>query len=359
MLKSKNEETGEEIRMSENVRILDCTLRDGGLALEDANKNGLSSIKFSLQDSASVLENLNDSRVDIIEIGAIEISDDDKTGFCIFDSIESASKTAPEKKDPEQLYAVLYRGPDTPLEDIPCWRPGLCEATRVILRYSELQKSLDFCAGLASKGYKVFVQPMLTMRYSPEELELLVARSNAMGAYALYFVDSYGYMQTGDVKRLFDVYDAKLNPEIKIGFHSHNNMNLAFSNVLSFLELETQRERIVDSCLLGMGQGAGNMQTELLVGYLNNLGAKYKFENILDGCEIIERYYGSNLWGYSVARLLPALHKCAYKYSVALRSAYGFTYSEIDRLLSNMPRDLKQRYTKEDAEALVERFRDK
>ena len=168
--------------MSKNIQILDCTLRDGGLGLEDAEKNDLSHVRFSENDSRMTAGYLADSAIDIIELGSIEITSDDRTGFCIYKNIEDISKQMPLKKKQNQMFAALYRGPDTPIEDIPEWNSSLCEAVRVIIRYSELQKSLDFCAALSSKGYKVFVQPMLTMRYTKEEIQLLIEKSNEMNA---------------------------------------------------------------------------------------------------------------------------------------------------------------------------------
>lgn len=339
--------------MSKNIQILDCTLRDGGLGLEDAEKNDLSHVRFSDKDSKMIAEHLRDSDIDIIELGAIEITSDDRTGFCIYENIESASKQMPLKKNKNQMFAALYRGPDTPIENIPDWNPSLCEAVRVIIRYSELQKSLDFCAALSSKGYKVFVQPMLTLRYTKEEIKLLIEKSNEMNAYALYFVDSYGYMENKDVVDLFNIYDEGLKPHIKIGFHAHNNMNLAFSNVLTFINMNSTRDIIIDSCVMGMGQGAGNLQTELVLGYLNKISNKYNFSEVLNACEIIEKYYSDALWGYSVTRLLPALHRTAYKYSIALRNKYKKNYAEINEILSYMPEDLRQRYTIDNVEKII------
>lgn len=334
--------------MNQNIQILDCTLRDGGLGLEDAAKGGINTLKYSLEDAKKVASCLAAAEIDIIELGSIEQTPHDQRGFCIYPDLESISQQIPQKRSDNQLFAALYRGPDTPFEKIPIWNPSLCEAVRVIIRYSELQKSLEFCAALAEKGYHVFVQPMLTMRYTQEELNLLIRESNQMGAYALYFVDSYGYMQKEDVERYFHIYNDGLDEGIRIGFHAHNNMNLAFSNILSFLNIDTNRKIIIDSCLLGMGQGAGNLQTELILGYLNQcMEKKYPYKYVLEGCEIIEKYGATNLWGYSVNRLLPALHKTAYKYAICLRNNYHLSYCEIDKILSMMPEELRHRYTPE------------
>lgn len=342
--------------MGKRIQILDCTLRDGGLGLEDGFISGISDVRFSEKDCAEIAHHLSESGTDIIEIGSLEISDYDKTGFAIYQSIEAASAVLPEKKSEGQMFAALYRGPDTPAEQIPSWNENLCEAVRVIIRYSELQKSLDFCRMLSEKGYKVFVQPMLTMRYTDDELDLIIRESNSMNAYALYFVDSYGYMQNSDVDRLFKLYDEKLDPQIRIGFHAHNNMNLAFSNVLYMMSIKTDRNIIIDSCAMGMGQGAGNLQTELISGYLNNNGADYDFREILEVCEITEKYYGNLLWGYSVTRMLPALKKTAYKYALAFRNRYKLTYPEIYDLLNKMPDNIRHRYTPQSAEAMIHEY---
>lgn len=337
------------------ILLLDCTLRDGGLGLEDANKNRISDLRFSQTDIFNVTENFSKSKIDIVELGSIEITEAPRTGFAIYQNIESISKTIPKKKSPDQLYAALYRGPDTPLEDIPEWNPALCAAVRVIIRYSELQKSLDFCAGLSKKGYKVFVQPMLTMRYTDDEIEQLICAANDMGAYALYIVDSYGYMTPSDIERLFLKYDKGLDNSISIGFHAHNNMNLAFSNALQFINTETDRRLIVDSCALGMGQGAGNLQTEIIADYLNkNYGKSYDYGAVLDVCEIIQKYCGEMLWGYSITRLLPAIHKTAYKYAISFRKHYKLTYREINDILGKMPDYMVYRYTPENAKKVLE-----
>ena len=342
--------------MSDNIQLLDCTLRDGGFGLEGADKNNISREEFSAEELQAERTLLSKTGIDIVELGAIEISKEDKRRFAIYQTLEAISEVIPAGEPDHRLYAALYRGPDVPLSDIPAWRKGYVEGTRVILRYSELKKSLDFCAGLAEKGYRVFVQPMLTMRYTDEEIRMLVDYANGMDAYALYFVDSYGYMESADVHSLFEKYDRGLKEDIRIGFHAHNNMNLAFANARSFLEIPTERKKIVDACILGMGQGAGNLQTELIAAHLNrDYGKNYHFRPILELCDLIGKHLSYNLWGYSVMRLIPALHRAAYKYAVALRTHYGFSYAQIDELLTDIPEDLRHRYTPDNTLELMRR----
>lgn len=342
--------------MAKNIQLLDATLRDGGQGLEDLYKNGFSDKMFSEANKHCIIDFLGSSNVDIIEIGTMGPSEDDKSKFAIYQNVEELSKYLPKKRNPNALYAGLYIGPDTDVNDIPDWNPSLVEGIRVILRYSELKKSLDYCAALSRKGYKVFVQPMLTMRYSDEELDMVINAANNMNAYACYFVDSYGYMQPSDIQRLFDYYDAKLDKDIRIGFHAHNNMNLAFSNVQYFLNIDTERAIIVDSCATGMGQGAGNLQTELIAPFLNKEFNKiYDYDSILEICEILDsEMIPNDLWGYSVARLLPAVYKTAYKYGLMMRNKYHLTFRQMNKILKEMPDGNRMRFTSQDMEQIID-----
>ena len=338
-----------------SIKLLDATLRDGGQGLDDLFNNGFSDKYYTEDVKHRVIDLLGQSKVDIIELGAMGPSVDDKSKFAIYQNIEELSQYLPEKLDPNKLYIGLYIGPDTDVDKIPDWNPSLVKGVRVILRYSELRKSLDYCAALAKKGYDVFVQPMLTMRYSDDELDLVLGMTNDMGAYACYFVDSYGYMEPKDIHRLFDYFDEGLNKDVRIGFHAHNNMNLAYSNVISFVNTATERELLIDACATGMGQGAGNLQTELIVPYLNeHFGKNYQYEPILEICDILDtEMIPTNLWGYSVTRLLPAIYKTAYKYALVMRNKYHLSFKQMNQIFREMPDDMRNRYTKDNLEKLL------
>lgn len=335
--------------MQRTIMVLDCTLRDGGRGLEDLTKNG-SLVGFSKEDRYDIAACIADSGIDIVELGSIAESNTMLEKFAIYQNIETLSKYIPKRKNNDQMFVCFYIGPDTAPDKIPMHSPELCDGVRICLRYTELQKSLDYCKALSKKGYKVFIQPMVTMRYSTDELKRILDTANEIGAYALYFVDSYGYMDERNIKEIFRLYDEQLKPDIKVGFHAHNNMDLAFGNVRFFIEQLSSRDIIIDSCVTGMGQGAGNLQTEVIANYLNTCFDKsYKFDNILEACDMVEKFQLNKtfVWGYSPLMLIPAVHKTAYKYAVALKVQYGMTLVEINRLLSGMPDDMRHRYTQE------------
>lgn len=342
-----------------SLKVLDCTLRDGGQGLEDLHKNGINVRLFSTDDKTRISDDLRDAGIDIIELGCMAETIDENNGFAQYKGIRELSAAIPQRKNKEQMFVGLYIGPDTDIDKIPPHSPELVDGIRVILRYSELQKSLDYCSSLSKKGYKVFVQPMLTMRYTDDEIDRLICNANEMNAYALYFVDSYGYMSPKDIYRFMDRYNNKLDKNIYIGFHAHNNMDMAFSNACCFIDQLPDRRKIVDSCALGMGQGAGNLQTELIINHLNSeYGTKYDFDKVLDVCDVIEKFREHDIksWGYSPLRLIPAIHKAAYKYAVAMRLQYNMSLVEINRKLANMPNELKNRYTPDNLKKFLDLF---
>lgn len=343
--------------MQKQVQLLDCTLRDGGQGLEDLNKNGINTDGFMEKDRTEIAQHLANAKIDIIELGCMDETSKDTLKYAIYQNIQDLSKNKPKKQEENQMFVGLYRGPDTDIDSIPRRSPETVDGVRVILRYSELQKSLDYCSKLAEKGYEVFVQPMLTMRYSDDELIKVINAANDMNAYAVYFVDSYGYMDEFDVQRLFKIYNEKLKTKIRIGFHAHNNMQMANSNVRTFINCASaNRKIIVDSCAIGMGQGAGNMQTELAVPYLNmKYGKSYDLNQVLEVCELLDKFRigEMNTWGYSPVRAISAIHKVAYKYAVSMRIKKDMKLPEINYVLERMPQNLKYRYTDENLEKIL------
>ena len=135
--------------MCAKVRLLDATLRDGGQGLDDMFNNGFSDKYYSENTKYRIIDLLGESGVEMIELGAMGPSADDKSKFAIYQNIEELSEYLPDNRDPNKLYIGLYIGPDTDVDKIPDWNPSLVEGIRVILRYSELRKSLDYCTALA------------------------------------------------------------------------------------------------------------------------------------------------------------------------------------------------------------------
>lgn len=110
---------------------------------------------------------------------------------------------------------------------------------------------------------------MVSLSYTDEEFLDLIKRVNELEPHVFYIVDSFGMMKHKDLKRLFYFVEHNLKDSIQIGFHSHNNMQFAYSNVQSLVDMHSERDLIIDASICGMARGASNLNTGLFVGYLN------------------------------------------------------------------------------------------
>lgn len=337
--------------MNRKIQILDCTLRDGGLALKTNCSEG--NRGFSDNIFQMLPQSLGNANIDIIELGMLSDLDNEEEQFGVFYDLKRLSQYLHgiEKKS---IFAAFIQNPDVSLDDIPEYNNSLCQLIRVGIRYSELEKSLWFCEELVKKGYKVSIQPIVTTRYTKKDMEMIAQMANRMKAYSVYIVDSYGAMFPEDVLFYYRQLDSLLNVDIKIGLHMHNNLDSALHNVSCVLNETEGRDIIIDSCCLGMGQGAGNIQTEVLVNYLNRLeDGSYNFSEIMKCCDMLSEYWNDNAWGYSVAYMIAGRHGVAYKYGKLLYDKYHFSYEKIDEYLRVLPDDVRYRYTEENLESIA------
>lgn len=199
---------------------------------------------------------------------------------------------------------------------------------------------------------------MVSLSYTDEEFLDLICCVNELEPYAFYIVDSFGMMKRKDLTRLFYLVEHNLNENIKIGFHSHNNMQLAYSNAQSLVDLHSDRELIIDASVYGMGRGAGNLNTELFVQYLNdNADGKYDIKPLLSIIdEILNEFYQRNYWGYSLPNYLSAVHNAHPNYAGYLDDKKTLTVENMNEIFEMMDEDKKVSYDKDYIEELYLRY---
>ena len=141
---------------------------------------------------------------------------------------------------------------------------------------------------------------MITLRYKDSELiEFIEMVNNELSeASGFYIVDSFGEMRPNDMKYLLSLVDHNLSPDMTIGFHSHNNLQMSYSNAVAMLQYPTNRNLMLDSSIMGMGKGAGNLNTELVLEHLNLFyGKKYKVGPLLEVIDkVINQLHSENYW---------------------------------------------------------------
>ena len=174
----------------------------------------------------------------------------------------------------------------------------------------------------------------------------------------LYIVDSFGEMKKSDLTRLYYLVEHNLKESIKIGFHSHNNIQLAYSNAQTLVDMHTNRELIIDSSVYGMGRGAGNLNTELFVEYLNeNNGANYDLKPLLTIIdEILNDFYQRNYWGYSLPNYISATHHAHPNYASYLDDKKTLTVENMNEIFDLIEDDKRVSFDKDYIEDLYIRF---
>jgi 4-hydroxy 2-oxovalerate aldolase len=312
------------------IKILDCTLRDGGY-LVDWN--------FGQGSICSISENLSKSGIDFIELGFLKECNfnKDKTFFSSVSDLESLISET-------QKYTLMVNFGEYDIEKFfSCENKNI--KIRVAFKKHNQKEALDYILKLKNLGWDVFVNPMSTNTYTKNELEDLIYEINSIKPYGLSIVDTLGNMYEQDVVNIFEFIDKNLDSEISLGFHSHNSLQLSFSNTKTLLKMGIKREIIIDSCLYGMGRGAGNLCTELIAKYLNdNNSGNYNISPLLKSIDIdLKPIYQKSAWGYSTPYYIAALHGCHPNYAGYLVKK-GFSDEKIDEILSQISFENKTIY---------------
>jgi len=286
------------------VKLLDCTLRDGGYVNEwNFGKEAIHNIK----------ENLEKSGIEIIEIGFLKdvVYNPDKT---LFPGVEWAENVILPKKE-GITYCLMVDAPiPFPVEKILKRTENGIDAIRIIVWKELIEKCVEYSKELIKKGYQVFIQPARVNQYSAVEFVHLINAFNNIGITAFYVVDSWGTQDSINVLGYMQQAELYLNDKIILGYHGHNHKQQALSCAERVLQLN--KDMILDCSIFGMGRDAGNLNTELIIAHLNKrYNRQYDIKPILNAySNIIRNYYDEFRWGYSMEHFITAIFNCNTKY---------------------------------------------
>lgn len=330
------------------VRLLDCTLRDGGYCNQ---------WQFGYDNTKKIINGLVSAGIDIIECGFLTNKAVYRKDVTFFSGMEEVAGVIPHNREGKLFVCMLNYG-DYTQEELPEYDGTSLDGIRVAFHKKDMKAALKLCEGIKAKGYKVFVQAMVSLNYTDEEFMELIRLVNEFEPYAFYIVDSFGVMKRKDLIRLFYMVEHMLKESIHIGYHSHNNMQLAYSNAQTLVDIRTNRSLIIDSSVFGMGRGAGNLNTELFVIYMNdNIGTEYILKPLLTIIdEVLNHYYLTNYWGYSLPNYLSAAHNCHPNYASYLDDKKTLTVENMDEIFSMMEEDKRSTFDKKYIEELYIRY---
>lgn len=326
------------------VSILDCTLRDGGY---------INQWKYGEQTIKDIIRKIEQSGVGIIECGFLK-DDEYDVNSTVFPNENEMSKSF--EKKPNEMYVGMIALGDINTDKLGKCTPGGIDGIRLTFHKDEIEEEFCQAKTLMKKGYKVFIQPVGTTSYSDKELIELVGRVNSLHPYAFYIVDTLGVMFPEDIARLYSIVNHNLDSNVVVGFHSHNNLQLSFANAQLFISEGMKREAgiIVDSSISGMGRGAGNLPTELIVQYLNKIyGHMYNPLPLLTVADqYLNKIFMNTPWGYSSPYYLSAINNCHPNYSTFLLTKKTVGIEDIAKILNLIPDNSRELFDKELIESL-------
>ncbi len=335
----------------DNIKLLDCTLRDGGY---------VNDWEFGHSNLISVLERLVNAKVDIIEVGFL----DQRRAFDINRSIMPATEYVEHiygrinKKDTLIVGMIDFGTCD--ISNIQPCSDSYLDGIRVIFKKHLMHEAIEFCGQIKALGYKVFTQAVSITSYNDEELLELIELVNNLEPYAISMVDTYGLLQKENLMHYFTMLDKHLKPNIGLGYHSHNNFQLAYANCIEVLKTATSRTIVVDGTLYGMGKSAGNAPIELLTMHLNEqYGKQYDINQMLEAIDgNIMKIYQKTPWGYNLFYYVAASNHCHPSYVQFLMDKHTLSIKSVNEILSWIAPEKKLLYDRKHIEELYLKYQE-
>jgi 4-hydroxy 2-oxovalerate aldolase len=294
----------------EKIKVLDCTVRDGGL---------MNNHNFDLRFVREVYKALSEAGIDYMEIGyknsqrLFSNKEYGKWKFCqdqdiqeVIQGIESATKIA-----------VMVDVDRVDVEDVLPKQDSPVDMIRVATYVKDVDKAIYLANHFADKGYETAVNIMAISRALDNELtECLQQLEKECKAKIINIVDSFGslYQETTEflIKKAKSILKSK-----EVGMHAHNNQQLAFANTI---EAIIHDANYVDTTIFGLGRAAGNCPTELILGFLKN--PKYDIRPILD---VISKEFiplqKKIEWGYFIPYAITGILNEHPRTAIALRES--------------------------------------
>lgn len=336
----------------DNIILLDCTLRDGGY---------INKWHFGRQTITGIFTKLAEAKLDIVEVGFLTAKAHTADESLYSDAAEIDAAIASTTVSLPKVTAMIAIGE---MEMDPSILPFANETKLDMVRITfhqgkEEKKAFRYAKCLQEKGYQVCMQPVGTPSYTDAKLCQLISEINSLSPYAFYLVDTLGVLELQELMRLVRLIDENLLPDILLGFHSHNNLQMSYADAQCIAGYDSKRQFILDCSVYGMGRGAGNLCTELIADYQNRTKGNEQY-NMLPLYEVLDEYiypiYLHTGWGYNPHYYISAVHQCHPNYAAFLMNKQTLTMKEVNILLKNIPFENRYVFNKDLIESLYYDF---
>ena len=320
---------GNLIGFRSDIKVVDCTLRDGGL---------VNNFSFSEEFVKNLYRTNIKAGIDYMEFGykaskdIFSKEDYGKWKFCDEEDIRAIVGN----NDFDLKIAVMADVGRTDYKnDILKKQDSVIDLVRVATYIHQIPAAVEMVQDAHEKGYETTVNVMAISKVNEEQLTHGLELLAESDVDVIYLVDSFGAFYPEQIRRLVDKYmNIAEKHGKKIGIHAHNNQQLAFANTIEAL---SNGASLLDATVSGMGRGAGNCYMESLLAFLRN--PKYNLVPVMDFVQkyMKEEREKGNPWGYDIPYLLTGVFNShpssAIRFMNDKREDYSRFYQE---LLDNM-----------------------
>lgn len=306
------------------LKVLDCTLRDGGYYNE---------WDFEPEVVGSYLKAMGDAKIDYVELGLRNFTKPGFFGAFAFTTEEYLNRldlpVGPKYGVMVDAKTILSSGlsiNNAVDELFVDSAQSKIDLVRVAAHFHEVEQSGEIVKALKNKGYLVGFN---LMQSAGKPFEVIAEKARLANSWAvldvLYFADSLGNMDANEVKRIVNAIRQEWSGEI--GIHTHNNMARALDNSMVAKSLGVNW---IDSTITGMGRGAGNAQTENLLAVLSQDTDKYHPSSVYElAIKFFEPLQKKSGWGSNLMYFLGAQHNVHPTYIQNLLSDTHYGTDEI------------------------------
>lgn len=243
---------------NKKVTVVEVALRDGSHAIRH---------QYTLDQVRDITKGLDEAKVPYIEVshgdgvGGSSV----QYGFSTTYDIELI-KAAKEATTFSKIAVLLLPGIGT-VEDLKKAREAGADMVRVATHSTEADVSKQHIKAAKEMGMEVVGFLMMAHMVEPEKLLEQAKLMESYGADVVYATDSAGALLPHEVTERIQLMVKEL--DIEVGFHGHNNLGLAMANTLAAAEAGAT---YLDGSARALGAGAGNTQTEVMIGVLDKAG---------------------------------------------------------------------------------------
>lgn len=287
---------GNQISFRPDVKVVDCTVRDGGL---------VNNFYFEDKFVKDLYKANVEAGVDYMEFGykaSSDVFDEKEFGKWKFCKEEDIRSIVGDNDTDLKISVMADVGRTNFKKDIIDRKDSVIDLIRIATYINTIPAAIEMVNYCVEKGYETSVNIMAVSTSTESDIDIALELLGQSKVDTIYLVDSYGSMYPEQMTKLAEKYvevGEKYNKTI--GIHAHNNQQLAFANTI---ECMRQGVSFLDATMSSLGRGAGNCAMELLMGFLKN--PKYSLTPILKFIQnhILKLRAEGLVWGFDMPYML-------------------------------------------------------